>query len=94
MPAFYRNRFTDFQSDDIGLIVGCLTQEAASAGYYQQVHAQTEAWQVQIRVLKDSAQHLQCRLSLPAWQILLEYLRSDSTSLTPEGLSPATTSLH
>jgi hypothetical protein len=73
MPAFYRNRFSDFLSDDIGLIVGCLTGEAARAGFYQQVHAQTEAWQTQIRALKDSIQDLQFRLNLPALQILLEY---------------------
>jgi hypothetical protein len=73
MPAFYRNSFSDFLSDDVALIVGCLTQEAARAGYYQQVHAQTESWQAQVKVLKDSAQHLLCPLSLSAWQILLEY---------------------
>ena len=73
MPAFYRRTLLDFLSDHEDRIVGRLTSGASDAGFFQQVHAQTAAWQVEVGVLKACAERLVSEFDAATWQVLLEY---------------------
>src|SRR5262245_11220165 len=73
MPAFYRRSLAEFLADDDTLIVGRLTSESSLAGFFQQVHAQTEAWKDAIVVLKRCARSLCADHGAGEWAILLEY---------------------
>ena len=78
MPAHYTATVPDFLTHDANHIVGSLTTEASAAGFYQQKHAQTEAWLVQINCLRRALQQAQALAtsvgSSPAgWHLLLEY---------------------
>ncbi|WP_406694626.1 DUF2075 domain-containing protein [Singulisphaera sp. Ch08] len=73
MPAFYRRPLCEFVSDDQDFIIGRLTSEASRAGFFQQIHAQTAAWQVELEILKKCVQHLLDEFESTTWQILLEY---------------------
>ena len=52
MAAFYRRTLSGFLEEAPDSIIGRLTSEAASAGFFQQIHAQTAAWQEEIETLK------------------------------------------
>lgn len=78
MPAHYRATIDQFLTDDANNIVGQLTRQAAAAGFYQQQHAQTDAWSSQIECLRPAALVVQSAIrdqGLPAGDghILLEY---------------------
>lgn len=73
MPAFYRRTLPCFLSDPDDRIVGRLTSGGASAGFFQQVHSQTEAWQVEVVLLKEVIERLTSQFDARHWQILLEY---------------------
>lgn len=73
MPAFYRKSLTAFLTDDRDLIIGRLTSESARAGFFQQVHDQTSAWESQVEILRVVARRLVDEAGAGAWQILLEY---------------------
>lgn len=51
-PAFYRSSIETFIEDNESKIVGTLTSRSGSAGFYQQLHTQTRAWEDQIRLLQ------------------------------------------
>lgn len=53
MGAFY-NLIGKFISDDDEHIIGALTIEAESSGFYQQLHAQTRSWREEIPILKTT----------------------------------------
>ena len=72
MPAFFRRTLLDFLSDHEDRIVGRLTSGASDAGFFQQVHAQTAAWQVEVGVLKACAR-LVSEFDATTWQILPQY---------------------
>lgn len=73
MPAFYRRSLHEFLEDDGSLIVGRLTSEASRAGFFQQVHAQTDAWGEQIAVLKHVARAVLGTAPGVSFHLLLEY---------------------
>ncbi|NLF64394.1 MAG: DUF2075 domain-containing protein [Chloroflexi bacterium] len=54
MRAFYSASLTRFLVQDTASIVGELTQSAAQAGQYQQLHTQTDAWASQICILQTA----------------------------------------
>lgn len=73
MPAFYRRTLSDFLVDDEEWIVGRLTNETATAGFFQQVHTQTTAWRDQVGVLRRCVRALVSEFDAASWQLLLEY---------------------
>ena len=73
MPAFYRKIVDHFLTDGADAIVGQLTTQASRAGFYQQVHSQTEAWQQEIAILKNAFQALASKMDTRNWSLLLEY---------------------
>jgi DUF2075 family protein len=54
MRAYYSAPVAGFLVQDTSSIVGELTQNAASAGLYQQLHTQTEAWSRQVTILQTA----------------------------------------
>ena len=73
MPAFYFRTLPDFIDDNDALIVGRLTTAASQAGFFQQVHSQTDAWHAQLGVLKNVARTLTRAAGRVVFHILLEY---------------------
>lgn len=78
MPAHYRANCDEFLAADAYRIVGRLTAQAAVAGFFQQQHSQTEAWQVQIECLQLALQQARAEMRFRGspsadWHILLEY---------------------
>lgn len=73
MPAFYHRSLSGFLSDDLDAIVGSLTGASASAGFFQQVHAQTVAWQTTVTLLGQSLGTLARQGVADGWHLLLEY---------------------
>jgi len=73
MPAHYRATSDEFLNDDPDRIVGRLTAQAARAGFYQQQHAQTEAWQRQIDCLRRALQTPELKGKAESCHVLLEY---------------------
>lgn len=84
MRAYYSSPVRRFQTQGTATILGELTRNAAAAGFYQQLHSQTEAWSSQVEILKAA---------LAGWQaghLLLEYViprrgrRADAILLTQD----------
>ncbi len=73
MPAYYRSTVDAFLRDDTAKIVGRLTLRSARSGFYQQQHAQTEAWRVQIAALAGALRAVEGGVLEAGGQILLEY---------------------
>jgi DUF2075 family protein len=68
MRAYYGSPVERFLAQDTAGIIGELTSNAAAAGFYQQLHSQTEAWSSQVGILKST---------LAGWQeghLLFEYI--------------------
>jgi DUF2075 family protein len=68
MRAYYSAPVRRFLVQETAAIVGELTSKAAAAGFYQQLHSQTEAWSSQVKILKTA---------LEGWQeghLLFEYV--------------------
>ncbi len=66
MPAFYSRSIDEFLAQGLTEIVGQLTAAGGSAGFFQQLHSQTAAWQLQIEILREALTGLK-------GYILLEY---------------------
>jgi hypothetical protein len=73
MSAFYEKSVSGFLQDDLDHILGKLTARAGEAGFYQQLHSQTAAWQVQLDLLRSTLLELNEELASRSWHILLEY---------------------
>jgi hypothetical protein len=58
MPAFYRQPLSMFLDYNPDYIVGRLTSEAATAGFFLQLHARTQAWEEELETLKECVSHL------------------------------------
>ncbi|HTZ73640.1 MAG TPA: DUF2075 domain-containing protein [Candidatus Aquilonibacter sp.] len=52
MPAFFASSVEEFFTADTDAIIGRLTSAAAAAGFFQQLHTQTESWRLQIEILR------------------------------------------
>ncbi len=73
MPAFYRASVASFLEDSCERILGRLTAQASAAGFYEQKHSQTDAWQQQVPILQSVLAQLPRELRWDQWHILLEY---------------------
>ncbi len=74
MPAHYKTDIDKFLDEPEDLILGCLTREAAHAGFYQQKHSQTDAWRIQIECLKQAFRVLNNTTDHQStYHVLLEY---------------------
>ncbi|MFW6155401.1 MAG: DUF2075 domain-containing protein, partial [Planctomycetota bacterium] len=73
MPAYYRAPAAGFVRDDPDRIVGRLTLQSATSGFYQQQHAQTEAWRVQVAALVHALTALEKDAFDLDAHVLLEY---------------------
>lgn len=63
----YAGIAAEFIGTTIESILGTLTASASDQGFYSQVHAQTDAWRIQIPILKNALQEI------PNSYVILEY---------------------
>ncbi len=74
MGAFYVSSIAEFLQRDEDAIIGALTSAGNSAGFYQQIHTQTDAWEIQISLLRQTLTSLNISSSEAKESgILLEY---------------------
>lgn len=74
MAAHFVNTVSGFLAMSSESIVGELSLRAAAAGYYQQLHTQTESWKEEINALQNALSKIQgLDHSVNEWTILLEY---------------------
>ncbi|WDF55454.1 DUF2075 domain-containing protein [Mucilaginibacter sp. KACC 22063] len=74
MSAFYINTIKGFIDDSLDFIVGKLTSQSSSAGFYQQKHSQTNSWINEITSLKAILNEvINHNIESEKWGILLEY---------------------
>ncbi len=73
MPAYHRSSLREFLDDDPDRIVGRLTDQAAGAGFFLQLHAQTIAWRDSIALLRGAAARLVAACDAGDWALLLEF---------------------
>lgn len=70
MNSYYSNLVGKFLDEPTNTIIGALTTGASKAGFYQQQHTQTDAWQLEINQLKQTLAQIP---ESEHWYILLEY---------------------
>ena len=74
MSAHFISKVSGFLRMPSEFIVGELSLKASAAGYYQQLHTQTESWKEEINVLHHALSKIQSLNHLVnEWTILLEY---------------------
>lgn len=73
MPAFYCRTISDFLTNPTESVIGTLTQASSSAGFYQLLNTQTEAWKVEVDILKSSLKSIYSDSTADKGYILLEY---------------------
>lgn len=74
MAAFYCKSFKEFLLDNTDSIVGALTRGASDAGFYQQLHSQTDSWNSFINLLKENLPLLESQgIDFNKSGVLLEY---------------------
>jgi DUF2075 family protein len=74
MAAFYSNTIEGFINEPIHAIVGTLTSQSSSAGFYQQKHSQTASWIEEFEILKVALKDVIEKKSVAKdWGVLLEY---------------------
>jgi len=71
--AYYSASFEQFLSDEDFKIRDTLTEGGNEAGFYDQIHSQTESWKHEIKILKKVAQKINQHLHSDNCSILLEY---------------------
>jgi len=63
----------EFLSHSQDEIIGCLSRASAHEGFFQQVHAQTRAWEVQLECLRAGLRSSQVTRVLPSDALFLEF---------------------
>ncbi|WP_276133271.1 DNA/RNA helicase domain-containing protein [Polluticoccus soli] len=74
MGAFYLNSIGGFLKHDDNAIIGKLTKQGANSGFHQQLHSQTDSWDIAVPILKANFKQLISDVDRAKdWTILLEY---------------------
>lgn len=74
MPAYFKTSIREFNEQEDNLILGFLTSAGEKEGFTQQSHAQTDAWEKEIILLKECFPNIVAKYDHSLnWSLLLEY---------------------
>ena len=74
MPAYYRATLREFLQDDPLRVLGLVHRQSSKSGFSELKETQSIAWQVQLEILRATAEELMERFEdAHHWGILFEY---------------------